>query len=271
MSLHLQTFVVILHWPHWSLSCWSLYSSSDCDICIFPFISLFCPLSRALNEQRIRSEVKGYHSWSWHGPPSLFLCIFTCVLINSCCVCLLWLHPTPPCVCLCVFCIIITFAYVYVCVSVCRTPGESVRDFKALAAASLLDERAVPMFIVTCFSTQGLHKKKTSRDGGINGIKRRKRKQSGINIANRNSFWFRWGLWQWKKRSLSHPALFIYSDTHTVCAWCMYVSEHLLSVLHLALMQVRGCVCTFLEVKLILHHNCHRLKSSSFSLLLLRS
>lgn len=72
----------------------------------------------------------------------------------------------------------------------------NLSDFKVLAA-SLLDERAVPMFIVTCFSTQGLHKKKkkkTSRDGGINGIKRRKRKQSGINIANRNSFWLLWGL-----------------------------------------------------------------------------
>lgn len=57
-----------------------------------------------------------------------------------------------------------------------ETPGESVRDFKALAA-SPIDERAVPMFIVTCFSTQGLHKK-TSRDGGINGIKKGGRENS---------------------------------------------------------------------------------------------
>lgn len=60
------------------------------------------------------------------------------------------------------------------CVCVRETPGESVRDFKALAA-SPIDERAVPMFIVTCFSTQGLHKK-TSRDGGINGIKKEEEK-----------------------------------------------------------------------------------------------
>lgn len=48
---------------------------------------------------------------------------------------------------------------VCVCLCVCRTPGESVRDFKALAA-SPIDERAVPMFIVTCFSTRGASGKK---------------------------------------------------------------------------------------------------------------
>lgn len=75
---------------------------------------------------------------------------------------------------------------------------------------------------------------KTSRDAGINRIKRRKQKESGINIANRNSFWLRWGPWQWKRRVLSPPSLFICSDTHTLHCVCMcvYVYQSICSVFY---------------------------------------
>lgn len=157
------------------------------------------------NEQDIRGEVKGYHGRS---------CLLSAVLINSCCMWLPWPHPTSR-VYVCVCFLHYHNLCMCVCERVCAELLVNLSDFKALAA-SLLDERAVPMFIVTCFSTQGLHKKKkTSRDGGINGIKRRKRKQSGINIANRNSFLLPWGLWQWKKWALLPPV--------SVCV-CAYLS-----------------------------------------------
>lgn len=70
--------------------------------------------SRAPNEQHIRSEVKGYHSWHWQRTPPQPSAYSPVLLMNSCCMCLLWLQQTPRvyvkhyhnlcmCVCVCVF------------------------------------------------------------------------------------------------------------------------------------------------------------------------
>lgn len=122
----------------------------------------------------------------------------------------------------CVSCIIITFACV--CVSECvQNSWWICQTSKRSPPLSLMNELfrclSWPAFQLRGFTK----KKKTSRDGGINGIKRRKRKQSGINIANRNSFLLPWGLWQWKKWALLLPV--------SVCV-CVCISEHLLCVLH---------------------------------------
>lgn len=53
---------------------------------VIPSYILIFPPSRASNEQHVRCEMKGYHSWSCYKAPSLCLCIFTCGLIDSRCV-----------------------------------------------------------------------------------------------------------------------------------------------------------------------------------------
>lgn len=82
---------------------WSCYRVDRVDrvlmtafVFVIPSYILIFPPSRASNEQHVRCEMKGYHSWSCYKAPSLCLCIFTCGLINSRCVWLLWQHQTSP-------------------------------------------------------------------------------------------------------------------------------------------------------------------------------
>lgn len=77
---------------------------------------------------------------------------------------------------------------VHECVGVCLGLLVKLSDTSKQLAPSLLDEGAVVMFIVTCFSTKGLHTIK-SRGGGIKE-KKEKRRESGRNIAKRDSYSF---------------------------------------------------------------------------------
>ena len=179
---------------------------------------------------RIRSaKWAGHQRWrerlSRPVVPSLCCCIFTCVLINSCCMWLPWPHPTSRvyvCVCFLHYHNLCMCVCVCVCVraSVCRTPGESVR-LQGARPLSPWWTSCSDVYRALLFNSGALKKKKKkkpSRDGGINGIKRRKRKQSGINIANRNSFWLLWGLWQWKKRALSPPVCVCVCTYLSICS-----------------------------------------------------
>ena len=177
---------------------------------------------------RIRSaKWAGHQRWrerlSRPVVPSLCCCIFTCVLINSCCMWLPWPHPTSRVyVCVC----FLHYHNLCMCVCVCVCESECVQNSwwicqtsKCSPPLSLMNELfrclSWPAFQLRGFTKK---KKKTSRDGGINGIKRRKRKQSGINIANRNSFWLLWGLWQWKKRALSPPVCVCVCTYLSICS-----------------------------------------------------
>lgn len=82
--------------------------------------------------------------------------------------CCLWLYLTVQeshvavvtgAVYLRALCIIVTFASVHLRVCLKRI-SVNLSETSKCSCLSLLDERAVPMFIMTCFSTQGLHKKK---------------------------------------------------------------------------------------------------------------
>ena len=162
-----------------------------------------------------------------------------------------------PCVCLHVFfCLIITFACV--CVSKCVQNSRWIcQTSKRSPPLSLMNE-LFRCLSWPAFQPRGFTQKKTSRDGGINGIKRRKRKQSGINIANRNIFWVPWGLWQWKKWALSLPV--------SVCV-CTYLS--ICSVFYIISTCAGVCVCgmcyIFWAIKLILSYRCHSFKCQSLN------
>lgn len=71
------------------------------------------------------------------------------------------------------------------CASDCVARGILSKTSKSIDVTVLHEH--TPMFIVTCFSTQELFKK-TSREGRINRIKPKEKKQTRINTARRNTF-----------------------------------------------------------------------------------
>lgn len=81
-------------------------------------------------------------------------------------------------------CIIITFACVCIWASTCAELLENLSETsKCSHSLSLMNE------LFRCLSRPAFQLRGFTKKWGINVIKRRKRKQSGINITNGNRFW----------------------------------------------------------------------------------
>ena len=107
-------------------------------------LSSVISLMYSVEQTRVHQDWKVISGYLQPGLPfTRLLSVCVCVCVFLCCVC-----PVALSMLVCST----LSASGCVLQSVCVAPGESVRDFKALAGL-LLDERAVPMFIVTCFST----------------------------------------------------------------------------------------------------------------------